>query len=115
MDITCTTSTGHYLIDISVTDAVSECPKHTNANAHHDATAAQAREHDKRKRYQNHPQLIPFVLETGGRWGPTAEAFIKTVAPTDTTERTEQLTLLRYNLSTTLQRDSADMILTAYN
>ena len=115
MDITCTTNTGHYLIDISVTDAVSECPKHTQANAHHDATAAQAREHDKRKRYQNHPQLIPFVLETGGRWGPTAEAFIKTVAPTDTTERNEQITLLRYNLSTTLQRDSADMILTAYN
>ena len=108
MDITCTTHTGHWLIDISVTDAVSQCSKHTNANAHHDATAAKAREHDKRQRYKHDPQLIPFVLETGGRWGPTAEAFIRTVAPTDTNERAESLTTLRYNLSTSLQRDSAE-------
>ena len=115
MDVVCTTHTGHYLIDLSVTDAVSECPKHTAANAHHNATAATTREHDKRRRYNDHPQLIPFVLETGGRWGPTAEAFIKSVAPTDTTERTEALTQLRYALACSLQRNNADMILTAAN
>ena len=113
MDIVCTTHTGHYLIDISVTDAVSECPKHTTSNAHHNATAATAREQAKRTRYQNHQDLIPFVLETGGRWGPTAEAFTKGIAPTEPTERAECLTHLRYILSTSLQRNSADMILTA--
>ena len=115
MDVVCTTHTGHYLIDISVTDAVSECPKHTASNARHNNTAANAREQDKRKRYNNHPQLIPFVLETGGRWGTTAEEFIRSIAPTDTTERTEALTQLRYMLACSLQRNNADMILTATN
>ena len=115
MDIVCHTTTGLALIDISVTDAVSACPKHNASHARHDGTAATAREHDKRRRYHDHPDLVPFVFETAGRWGTTAEAWLKTVAPTDPQERAETLTQLRYNLSTTLQRNVADAILTAYN
>ena len=115
LDVVCFTHTGRSLIDISVTDAVSVCPRHTNSHARHDATAAMAREQDKRARYRDHPALIPFVFETGGRWGPTAQAFVKTHAPTDPTERSESLAQLRYNLSTSLQRDCADMMLSARN
>ena len=115
MDIVCHTTTGLALIDISVTDAVSACPKHTASHARDDGTAATTREHDKRRRYHDHPDLVPFVFETAGRWGTTAEAWLKTVAPTDPQERAETLTQLRYNLSTTLQRNVADAILTAYN
>ena len=57
----------------------------------------------------------PFVFETGGRWGTTADAWIKTLAPTDPAERSEALAQLRYQLATSLQRSVADAILTAYN
>ena len=73
------------------------------------------REQQKRTRYNNDPRLIPFVFEVGGRWGPTAEAWIKTLAPTDPTERSTALAQLRYELSTSLQRSNADMIITAHH
>ena len=44
LGVVCHTPTGSWLIDISVTDAVSQDPNHTHSNAHHDATAAKARE-----------------------------------------------------------------------
>ena len=114
MDIVCHTHSGLFLIDISVTDAVSASPKYNNSHARHDGNAATTREHDKQRRYHHHPNLIPFVFETGGRWGTTAEAWIKSIAPTDPDERSECLAQLRYTLSTTLQRSVADAILTAY-
>ena len=57
----------------------------------------------------------PFVFEVGGRRGPTAEVWIKTIAPTDPTERATALAHLRYELSTSLQRSNADMIITAHH
>ena len=115
MDVVCQTPTGLFLIDISVTDAVSEDPRHNSSHAHHDGTAATGREHDKHRRYNNHPNLIPFVFETGGRWGTTADSWIKTVAPTDPQERADTISQLRYDMATSLQRSIADAILTAYN
>ena len=115
LDIYTTINDRQYLIDISVTDAVSDCPVRTNSRSSTDATAAMEREQQKRTRYQNDPRLVPFVFEVGGRWGPTAEAWIKTIAPTDTTERATALAQLRYELSTSLQRSNADMILTAHH
>ena len=115
LDIYTTINDRQYLIDISVTDAVSDCPVRTNSRSSTNATAAMEREQQKRTRYQNDPRLMPFVFEVGGRWGPTAEAWIKSVAPTDPTERTHDLTHLRYELSTSLQRSNADMIITAHH
>ena len=114
-DIYTTINDRQYLIDISVTDAVSDCPVRTNSRSSTNATAAMEREQQKRARYQNDPRLVPFVFEVGGRWGPTAEAWIKSVAPTDLAERTRDLTHLRYELSTSLQRSNADMIITAHH
>ena len=113
MDIVCITHKGIFLIDISVTDAVSENSDYTNSHARHDNAAADKREHDKHTRYP-HPNLIPFVFETGGRWGTTAHEWIRSIAPTEPQERTLALTQLRYELSASLQRSTADMILTAY-
>ena len=115
MDITTTINDRQYLIDISVTDAVSDCPTRTNSRSRTDATAAKERETQKRTRYNNDHRLIPFVLETGGRWGPTAEKWIKNVAPTDLQERSASLAHLRYGIATALQRSNADMIMTAHN
>ena len=115
MDITTTVNDRQYLIDISVTDAVSDCPVRTNSRSRTDATAAKERETQKRTRYNNDHRLIPFVFETGGRWGPTAEAWIKSIAPTDAQERSHTLSQLRYELATTLQRSNADMTSTAHN
>ena len=115
MDVVTTINDRQYLIDVSVTDAVSNCPTRTSSRSHNNATAAKERETQKRTRYHNDPRLIPFVLETGGRWGPTAEEWIKTIAPTDLQERSIALSQLRYNISTSLQRSNADMILTAHN
>ena len=115
LDIYTTINDRQYLIDISVTDAVSDCPVRANSRSHTNATAAMEREQQKRTRYNNDPRLIPFVFEVGGRWGPTAEAWIKTLAPTDPTERSTALAQLRYELSTSLQRSNADMIITAHH
>ena len=115
LDIYTTINDRQYLIDISVTDAVSDCPVRTNSRSSTDATAAMEREQQKRTRYQNDPRLVPFVFEVGGRWGPTAEAWIKTIAPTDPDERATALAQLRYELSTSLQRSNADMIITAHH
>ena len=115
MDIYTTIDDRQFLIDISVTDAVSNCPVRTTSRSNNNSTAAMEREQQKRARYQHDPRLIPFVLEVGGRWGPTAEAWIKTLAPTDPTERSTALAQLRYELSTSLQRSNPDMIITAHH
>ena len=115
MDVTTTINDRQYLVDISVTDAASNCPTRTASRSRSDATAAKERETQKRTRYQHDNRLIPFVLETGGRWGPTAEEWIKNIAPTDPQERSTLLSQLRYELATSLQRSNADAILTAYN
>ena len=115
MDIVTTINDRQYLIDISVTDAVSDCPTRTTSRSRSDATAAKERETQKRTRYHNDGRLIPFVLETGGRWGPTAEKWIKNIAPTDLHERSITLSQLRYTIATSLQRSNADAILTAHN
>ena len=115
LDIYTTINDRQYLIDISVTDAVSDCQSRTKARSNKDATAAMEREQQKRHRYKNDPRLVPFVFEVGGRWGPTAEAWIKTLAPTDPAERATALAHLRYEISASLQRSNADMIITAHH
>ena len=115
MDIYTTIDDRQFLIDISVTDAVSNCPVRTTSRSNNNATAAMEREQQKRARYQHDPRLIPFVLEVGGRWGSTAEAWVKSIAPTDPTERATTLSQLGYELSTSLQRSNADMIITAHH
>ena len=82
LDIYTTINDRQYLIDISVTDAVSDCPVRTTSRSNTNATAAMEREQQKRHRYHNDPRLVPFVFEVGGRWGPTAEAWISTTTAT---------------------------------
>ena len=67
----------------------------------------------QRTRY-NHPNLVPFVLETNGRWGPTAETFIHKLAPTDPESRRIAISTIRHSLAIALQRYNADMISRAY-
>ena len=51
-----------------------------------DGAAAASEENDKRRRYPG-PDLVPFVVEAGGRLGESAEALLRSVAPKDPEER----------------------------
>jgi hypothetical protein len=112
LDILTTGPLHRSYVDVTVTASTADALR-LPARAQNDGQAARQREADKRHRYNHHPHLIPFALETHGRWGPTAEAWIRTLAPTAPEERATSIMELRYNLSATLQRANADAILTA--
>jgi hypothetical protein len=94
---------------------VGDCPTRTISRSRTDANAAKGRETQKRTHYNNDRRLIPFVLEAGERWGPTAEKWIKNVASTDLQERSANLAQLRRGVATAHQRSNADMLQTAHN
>jgi hypothetical protein len=112
LDILTTGPAHHSFVDLSVTATTADALR-LPSRALNDGQAARQREAEKRHRYRHHPRLIPFALETHGRWGPTAEAWIRTLAPTAAEERAIAIAELRYEISATLQRANADAILTA--
>ena len=66
-------------LDFAVTSAATTCLRTNTANARKDGCAARAEEAIKRARY--HSRATPFVLESGGRPGASALAFIRRFAP----------------------------------
>ena len=113
-DISATVRGTTYYIDVSVAQADTTDPTHIHARLHSNGVAAREREQKKYRDYQNHPNLIPFVLESGGRWGTKATAFIRTAAPEDPGERTAAITHIQHTVSALLQRGRADGIITAH-
>lgn len=82
------------------------------ASARVPGAAAQAAAKHKRAKYSN-VDLVPFALETYGRWSEEARSFAKQVAPTGHDGRSKAITGLYRDVGTTLQRDNADAILAA--
>jgi hypothetical protein len=71
------------------------------------------REKTKHARYPG-PGLVPFVLDTRGRWGHEATAWLRSVVrclPQD--QRAETMARCRYKVSVALQRGVADQIWSA--
>ena len=62
-------------VDAAVTAAATTCIRSTATNARKDGGASRAEESVKRSRY--HARATPFVLESGGRPGTSAQTFIR--------------------------------------
>ena len=65
-------------VDVAVTAAATTCARSTAEHARKDGGAARAEEAVKRSRY--HGRATPFVLESGGRPGASAQSFVRRFA-----------------------------------
>ena len=89
-----------YVIDVSTIDPgnLSSLALNPSSAVQQDA-ASRSREAIKRRHYRkvvtpaplSEASVIPFVLETTGRLGPSAIAFLHTICPTQTFLRTKFL------------------------
>ena len=59
------------------------------------------------------PELTPFVLETLGRMGRSADAFLRSMVPKSMENRPLALGQARQSLSVFLQTGNAELILSA--
>ena len=100
-------------VDITVGSVLSKTPQKLAAAALHDGAVAAREEREKLARYPAAPNLVPFVLEMGGRAGTMARAFVRRHAPVDLAERTSSIASLWQDVSVALQRQNALMWLRA--
>ena len=96
-------------VDVSIAEATSSDPRVQRARASRMGVAARDREADKHRRYPG-ADLLPGVLEGGGRWGIELRGFVKAVAPTGG-RRAAAINDLRQRLAVALQRGVAAMLL----
>ena len=99
------------LIDVMVTHRVSLYAEKLLRNATTDGAGAQAGEADKRDRYPRARDLVPFVIEAGGRIGKAPREFVRRVAPGSPSARAEAIGELWQDISTQLQKSNAWMIM----
>ena len=104
--------TGPVYIDVAIVEAGVGSPHAQRLRSKNDGEAAAREEDDKRKRYPG-PDLVPFVLEAGGRLGEAAEALIRSVAPKDPVERAVAIASAKRALSTLLQLGNAEVVIGA--
>ena len=96
-------------VDVSIAEATSSDPRVQRAKASRIGAATRDREADKHRRYPG-ADLLPCVLEGGGRWGIELRGFVKAVAPTGG-RRAAAINDLRQRLAVALQRGVAAMLL----
>lgn len=89
------------LIDVVIVSPLAGGAAHRRACARRDGHAARHAECTKRTRYPT-ADLVPFALETGGRIGNSARAFVIRMAEATERPATERLRLYRA-ISSTLQ------------
>ena len=100
-------------VDITVGTVISRTPAKLAAAALHDGAMAAMEEREKLARYPMAPNLVPFVIEMGGRAGNMARAFVRRHAPIDLATRTVAIASLWQDISVVLQRHNALMWLRA--
>ena len=103
---------GPIYVDVAVVEAGSESAHALTRRAVHDGAAAAHEEDEKRKRYPG-PDLVPFVVEAGGRLGEAAELLIRSVAPKDPVERSAAISAAKRALSNLVQLGNAEVVLGA--
>ena len=113
MDVVTTVNDRTYYLDVSITQIITPDHCRQNSRAMQDANAAHEREQQKRKRYGNHLNLVPFVLEPGGRFGPSAQQWVSDIIKYDDHTHINATSELRYACSTLLQRSNAEALHTA--
>ena len=99
-------------LDVAVTDPATSCVHERRQRAARNGAAAAREEDSKRLRYPG-PDLTPFVLESFGRLGPSADAFLRSVVPKDADNRAVLLGQARQTLSVLVQMSTAELILSA--
>ena len=99
-------------VDVAVTDVATDDVHKLRSRAARDGAAAADKEDRKRLRYPG-PDLTPFVVEALARMGSGADALLRSVAPTDATERSVVLGAARQSLSTLVQMGNAELVLSA--
>ena len=77
-------------MDIAVTEASTPDLHERRQRAAGDGIAALREEDHKRRRYPG-PSLIPFVVESMGRLGESADALLRAMAPRDPVDRSRVL------------------------
>ena len=102
---------GPLYIDVSVVEATSADASAPWACARRPGLAAADRERTKHSRYPGE-ELLPAVLEAGGRWGREFRLWARSVLP-EGPRRAERLAELRCRLAVALQRGVAASLLAA--
>ena len=95
-------------MDVSVVDGAT-----THRGVRQAKWCLARRERTKHHRYPG-PGLVPFVLDTRGRWGHEAMAWLRAVARTVPQDlRADAMARCRYKVSVALQRGVADQVWSA--
>ena len=98
-------------IDLTVISAVS-ADALGNGSALRDGVASALAARCKIRKYAN-TEVYPFPIEDHGRIGESAVTVVRMLAPADNPERGIFIAELQRDLASTLQRASADAILSA--
>ena len=98
--------------DIAVTDSATTCLQDLRARAKRNGVAAAEHEDRKRVRYPG-PDLRPFVIESMGRAGKGANAFLRAFLPEDAEDRAAALGAARQSLAVLVQTGNAELLLAA--
>ena len=96
-------------IDVTIVSPIVNTAYHLAAAAKKPGYAALRAEYGKRQRYPT-PDIVPFVLELGGRPGPTALRFIRDLFKHEGATRTQSIADAWSTLSSTLHSSTAEQI-----
>lgn len=100
-------------IDVTIVSPIVHTAYHLAAAAKKPGYAALRAEYGKRQRYPI-PNLIPFVLELGGRPGPTALRFVRELFKVEGSTRSQTIADVWATISSTLQSSIADQLHAAH-
>jgi hypothetical protein len=99
-------------LDITVVSPLTAEMVRTGGSARNPGAAAKAAAAHKRALYPNVP-VVPFAVETFGRWGEDARAWALSLAPPPLMGRTEAIAGIYQDVSVAVQKANADAILAA--
>ena len=108
LDIVFQGRAGPVYVDIAVVEAGAGAASTLRERSVQDGLAAAREEDDKRRRYPG-PDLVPFVVEAGGRLGESAQSLIRSVAPRDPVDRGQEIAAAKRTLSALLQLGNSEV------
>ena len=99
---------GPVYVDVAIVEAASSSAAAWRARSAQDGVAAAEEEDAKRRRYPG-PDLVPFVVEAGGRLGVAAQSLLRSVVPKDLADRAQEIAAAKRTLRALLQLDNAEV------
>ena len=108
LDVVYEGQAGRVYIDIAIVEAATASASASRQRAAGDGVAAAEEEDDKHRRYPG-PDLVPFVLEAGGRLGEAAQSLIRSVTPRDLADRGREIASAKRTMSNLIQLGNAEV------